>query len=132
MFLPHEWVSAGIALATTAIGAIIALLLASYGVQGAYLVFLVSVIAALAWGGAAAGVVASLLACMFTWFFFIPPLWSFALPSVTGALTIVLVLVVALVIILNWTRQQRAIDDLTDTAADLRGRIKRSMRMDRS
>jgi K+-sensing histidine kinase KdpD len=128
LFLPHEWVAAGIALATTAIGAIVALLLASYGVQGSYLVFLVSVIAALAWGGATAGVVASLLASMLTWFFFVPPLWSFALPNVTGAFTVVLVLLVALVIILSWMRQQRTIDDLTDAAADLKGKRKREGR----
>lgn len=132
MLWPHEWVAAGIALATTAIGAIIALLLASYDVQGSYLVFLVAVIAALAWGGGTAGVVATLLACMFTWFFFIPPLWSFALPSVAGASTVVLVLTVALVIIVSWTRQQRMIDGLTDTAADLRGKLKRTARIDRT
>lgn len=129
MLWPREWIAAGVALATTAIAAIVALLLASYEVQGSYLVFLVAVIAALAWGGQGAGLVASLLSCMFTWFFFIPPVWSFALPNLTGAFTVALILAVALVIILTWTRQQRRIDDLADTAADLRGKLKRAARV---
>jgi len=43
MFWPAEWIAAGVALATTTVGAIIALLLGSYGVQAPYLVFLLSV-----------------------------------------------------------------------------------------
>lgn len=131
MLWPEEWIAAGIALATTTIAAIGALLLASYDVQGSYLVFLIAVVLALIWGGRSAGLSAAVFSCLLTWFFFVPPLWSFGLPTVADAFTAALLFAVAVLITLTWERQQRMIDDLTDAMADLRAKLKRAGRADR-
>jgi K+-sensing histidine kinase KdpD len=131
MFWPAEWIAAGVALATTTVGAIIALLLGSYGVQAPYLVFLLSVVVALAWGGRTAGVCAAVFASLLTWFFFMPPVWSFRLPSVPDAFTVGLVLAVALLVTLMWGRQRRLIDELTDATIDLRAKLKKASRGER-
>lgn len=130
MLWPEEWIAAGIALATSTIGAILALLLGSYGVQAPYLVFLFSVVLALAWGGGIAGVCSAVFSSFLTWFFFIPPVWSFSLPSVTGALTVALFFAVALLVSLMWRRQRQTIDDLMDSVFDLRAKLKKLGRGD--
>jgi hypothetical protein len=66
MFWPDERIAVGIVLGPTAMGGILALLLASYGVQGAYLVFFISVVLALAWGRGSAGIAATVISCLLT------------------------------------------------------------------
>jgi len=122
---PHEWISAGIALTTTLPAAILALVLAGADVQAPYLAFLFAVAGAAVWGGGGAGLCAAVFSSMLTWFFFIPPFWSFALPSWAGSLTIALVFGIALLMTQMWNRQKRTIDELTDTVIELRAKLKR-------
>lgn len=125
MLWPAEWIGAGVGLASSAVGAIIALLLAGYDVQCPYLVFLFTVIAALTLDGINAGFCAAILSALFTWFFFFPPLWSFALPNPRDALAIALFLASTLLICWVWNRQRRLVEELTDSVSVLRSKLKK-------
>jgi K+-sensing histidine kinase KdpD len=122
---PHEWFAVGIAATTTVPAAILTLVLAGSGVQAPYLAFLFAVAAAAVWGGGTAGVCAAVFSSLLTWFFFIPPVWSFAPPSLAGALTVALLFGIALLVTHMWQRQRRTIDELTDTVVELRSKLKR-------
>jgi K+-sensing histidine kinase KdpD len=69
VLLSQGWIAAGIGLATTMLGAILALLLASYEIDGVQLVFVLAVVIALFWGGTSAGIAAAVFSCPVFWFF---------------------------------------------------------------
>src|ERR1700754_3506751 len=87
--------------------ALIALSLTSMQVEAPYLLLLLGTLTASVIGGSSAGLVAVVLATLVTWFFFIPPVWSFARPSAGDALTIVLFLLVAFASTRLYYRQRR-------------------------
>jgi K+-sensing histidine kinase KdpD len=122
------WIAAGIALTTTMLAAILALLLASYEIDGVQLVFVLAVVVALFWGGASAGIAAAVFSCPVFWFFFVPPVWTIAWPTLTGALTTALVLAVSLLIIIIWERQRQTIYEVTDAIIDIRAKLNKQVR----
>ena len=130
MHWPEEWVATGVALCTTAIAALVALTLATLEIQAPYLVFLIAVVVADMWAGGIAGISASVLSMLFTWFFFMPPQWSFAFPTLGDGLTIALLFSVALFISHLWHNQRQTIEDLTDENFSLRSRLQKLGRSD--
>jgi K+-sensing histidine kinase KdpD len=114
-----------IALGGVSITAIVALVLTSLSADAPYLVLLLGTLAAAMMGGSGAGLMAILLATLVTWFFFIPPAWSFALPSRADALTIVLFLLVALASTRLYYRQRKIIDELNAANVTLRQQLLR-------
>ena len=130
MHWPEEWVATDVALCTTAIAALVALMLATLEIQAPYLVFLIAVVVADMWAGGIAGISASVLSMLFTWFFFMPPQWSFAFPTLGDGLTIALLFSVALFISHLWHNQRQTIEDLTDENFSLRSRLQKLGRSD--
>ncbi|HWE75189.1 MAG TPA: DUF4118 domain-containing protein [Stellaceae bacterium] len=114
-----------IALGGVSITATIALALTSLRTDAPYLVLLLGTLAATMMGGSVAGLMAIFLATFVTWFFFIPPVWSFALPSRGDALTIALFLLVAFASTRLYYRQRRIIDELNATNVTLRQQLLR-------
>jgi|SRR6185437_14183188 K+-sensing histidine kinase KdpD len=114
-----------IALGSVSMTAIIALALTSLSTDAPYLVLLLGTLAAAMIGGSGAGLIAILLATFVTWFFFIPPVWSFALPSRGDALTIALFLLVAFASTRLYYRQRKTIDELNATNVTLRQQLLR-------
>jgi two-component system sensor histidine kinase KdpD len=114
-----------VAFGCIAITSLIALSLSSMQVEAPYLLLLLGNLAAAMIGGADAGVFAILLATLVTWFFFIPPVWSFTLPSRGDALTIALFLLVAFALSRLYYRQRRIIDELNATNVTLRQQLLR-------
>lgn len=121
---PEEWVAMGIAVGVTAIAALAALLLDTLHVQAPYLAFLLSVLGSVALGGGAAGVCAAVLSAMLTWFFFIPPQWSFAPPTFSDGLTIALFFSIALLMSRVSDKQRQKVDELTEENFSLRSRLR--------
>lgn len=117
-----------IALGSISTTALIALSLTSMQVEAPYLLLLLGILAATMIGGASAGLIAIVLATLITWFFFIPPVWSFALPSTGDTLTIVLFLLVAVALTRLCHRQREMIDELSATNATLRRQLSRGAR----
>jgi len=130
MHWPEEWIAMGIALCTTAIAALLALMLGTLQIQAPYLVFLIAAVLADMWGGGFAGISASVLSVLFTWFFFMPPQWSFAFPTLGDGLTIALLFSVALLISRLWHNQRQTIDELIDENVTLRSRLQKLGRGD--
>lgn len=124
----HLWLGLFIALGSISISALIALSLTSMHVEAPYLMLLLGILAATMIGGSTAGLIAIVLATLITWFFFIPPVWSFALPSAGDALTIVLFLLVAVTSTRLYYRQREMIDELNATNATLRQQLSRGAR----
>jgi K+-sensing histidine kinase KdpD len=114
-----------IALGSVSIAAIAALALTSLSTNAPYLVLLLGTLAAVMVGGSGAGLVAIALATFVTWFFFIPPVWSFALPSHGDALTIALFLLVAFASTRLYYRQRKMIDELNAANVTLRQQLMR-------
>jgi hypothetical protein len=71
--------------------------------------FLIAVVVADMWAGGIAGISASLLSVLLTWFFFMPPQWSFAFPTMGDGLTIALLLIVSLLLGHLWHNQRETI-----------------------
>lgn len=117
-----------IALGSVSISALIALSLTSMHVEAPYLLLLLGILAATMIGGASAGLIAIMLATVTTWFFFIPPVWSFALPSAGDALTIVLFVLVAAASARLYYRQREMIEELNAANATLRQQLSRGAR----
>jgi K+-sensing histidine kinase KdpD len=105
--------------------ALIALSLTSMQVEAPYLLLLLGTLTASVIGGSSAGLIAVVLATLVTWFFFIPPVWSFARPSAGDALTIVLFLLVAFASTRLYYRQRRIIDELNAANVTLRQQLLR-------
>jgi len=105
--------------------ALIALSLTAMHVEAPYLLLLLGTLAAAMIGGSGAGLSAIVLATVVTWFFFIPPVWSFAPPSRGHALTIVLFLLVAFASTRLYYRQRKTIDELNAANVTLRQQLLR-------
>ena len=114
-----------VAVGSISITALIALSLTSMHVGAPYLLLLLGTLAAAMIGGSAAGLIAIALATVVTWFFFIPPVWSFALPSRGDALTIALFLLVAFASTRLYYRQRKTIDELNAANVTLRQQLLR-------
>jgi K+-sensing histidine kinase KdpD len=114
-----------VAVGCVAITALIGLSLASLQVEAPYLLLLLGILAAAMIGGAGAGLIAIVLATFVTWFFFIPPVWSFALPTRGYVLTIGLFLVVAFAFTQLYYRQRKIIDELSSANVTLRQQLLR-------
>jgi K+-sensing histidine kinase KdpD len=114
-----------IALGSISITAIVALALTSLNTDAPYMVLLLGTLTAAMIGGSGAGLVAIALATFVTWFFFIPPVWSFSLPSRGDALTIVLFLLVAFASTRLYYRQRKIIDELNAANVTLRQQLLR-------
>ena len=114
-----------VAVGSISITALIALSLTSMHVGAPYLLLLLGTLAAAMIGGSAAGLIAIALATVVTWFFFIPPVWSFAPPSSGDALTIGLFLLVAFASTRLYYRQRKIIDELNAANVTLRQQLLR-------
>jgi K+-sensing histidine kinase KdpD len=114
-----------IAIGSVSITTIAALALMSIGTDIPYLVLLLGTLAAAMLGGSRAGWIAILLATVVTWYYFVPPPWSFALPHLGDVLTLVLFLVVALAPARLYYRQRQIIDELNAANVTLRQQLLR-------
>jgi K+-sensing histidine kinase KdpD len=114
-----------VALGSVSITAVAALALTSLSTDAPYLVLLLGTLAAAMIGGSGAGLLAIALATFVTWFFFIPPVWSFALPSRGDALTIALFLLVAFASTRLYYKQRKTIDELNAANLTLRQQLMR-------
>src|SRR5256885_13875790 len=109
-----------VAVAVTGAAVMAGLQLSTFNVEAPYLILLPCAVAAVAIGGRVSGAVAIALAAVLTWFFFIPPVWSFHLPSVPNTVTFALYLAVMIWICRLYYRQKRMIDELATSNHDLR------------
>jgi two-component system sensor histidine kinase KdpD len=114
-----------IALGSVSVTTIIALVLTSMNADGPYLVLLLGTLAAAMLGGSRAGWIAIALATLVTWYYFVPPPWSFTLPNLGDVLTLVLFLVVALAPARLYYRQRQIIDELNAANVTLRQQLLR-------
>ena len=114
-----------IAIGSISITTVIALLLTSMDADAPYLVLLLGTLAAAIIGGPGAGLISILLATLVTWYYFVPPAWSFALPNRGDILTIVLFLIVAIVPARLYYRQRKIIDELNAANVTLRQQLLR-------
>lgn len=119
-----------VAIAVTGFAVITGLQLSTFNVEAPYLILLPCVVAAVAIGGRISGAVAITLAAVLTWFFFIPPVWSFRLPSVPDTVTFALYLAVMIWICRLYYRQKRTIDELATANHDLRVKLGKLGRAD--
>jgi K+-sensing histidine kinase KdpD len=114
-----------VAIAAIGFVAIVGLQLSSFDIEGSYLLFLPGVIMAVAVGGGVAGVIAIFFASVLTWFFFIPPLWSFAVPSIRGGVTLLLYVAVSILFCRIYYSQRRTIDELASSNVSLQAKLVR-------
>ncbi len=119
-----------VAAGVTAPAALMALQLATYDVGAPYMLLLLSVLAAAIGGGGIAGGLATVFSLIITWFFFIPPVWSFALPRWEDGVTIGVFVLVAAICCRVYQRQKRVIDELADTNLALRTHLSKLGRAD--
>ena len=112
-----------VALGVTSLAAVAALQLATFHIEAPYMVLFLGIVATVIIGGGVAGIFAVLLSALLTWFFFIPPLWSFALPSAPYAITVVVFVVVGIAACRLYDRQRQTIDELASANTDLRTKL---------
>ncbi len=91
----------------------IALELAALGVEAPYLLFLPAVIFCYVFGSLVTAAAALLVGTLSTWYFFIPPVWSFAPPSHEYNNTLLLFICVAIVMCVIIYDLNRQIEKLT-------------------
>ena len=91
----------------------IALELAALGVEAPYLLFLPAVVFCYMFGSIVTAVAALLFGTLSTWYFFIPPVWSFALPSLEYNITLLLFICVAIIMCAIIYDLNRQIEKLT-------------------
>jgi K+-sensing histidine kinase KdpD len=91
----------------------IALELAALGVEAPYLLFLPAVIFCYVFGSLVTAAAALLVGTLSTWYFFIPPVWSFAPPSLEYNITLLLFICVAIVMCVIIYDLNRQIEKLT-------------------
>jgi len=114
-----------VAIAATAVATLVALELAALHIEAPYLLLLIGIVTAAIIGGRASGVIAVVLSLVLVWFFFIPPVWSFALPSWRYVVTLALFLVAAGGICWLFHHERNRIDELSDANASLRDQMRR-------
>ena len=114
-----------IAACFTSIMVIVALQLATLQIEAPYLLMLVSIAGATVVAGRLAGALAIVFSSIATWYFFIPPIWSFTLPDWRYAITCTLFVGVGLLLDHLCAIQRREIDDLRDENDALRARLHR-------
>lgn len=112
-----------IAVVIVALATIAGLELAVINVEAPYLVLLPGVIIAFAAGGVFTATIVILLGGVVTWFFFIPPVWSFQIPSYANSLTLLLFLAIMGLVCRILYVQRRTIDELASANIELRGKL---------
>jgi K+-sensing histidine kinase KdpD len=98
---------------------VLALECAEVEIAAPYILFLPAIVACGFLGGVGPGMFATLLGGVGTWYFFIPPIWSFDPPSFIDGLSLLLYLAVVLLVCLPVYRQRRAIRQLERRSRDL-------------
>ncbi|HUJ97644.1 MAG TPA: DUF4118 domain-containing protein [Stellaceae bacterium] len=98
---------------------VLALECAEMEIAAPYILFLPAIVACGFFGGVGPGSFATLLGGVGTWYFFIPPAWTFDPPSFVDGLSLLLYLAVVLLVCLPIYRQQRAIRRLERRSRDL-------------
>ena len=117
-----------LAIGITAIATLMALELAALGVDAPYIVFLFAIIGTLLMSEPGTGLLVVVLSAVETWFFFIPPVWTFELPSWSDAVTLTLFVSVAVASAALFYTLQGRIDELYHDNAALRQQLQRSGR----
>ena len=112
-----------IAVIIMVVATIAGLELATINVEAPYLVLLPGVLFAAIVGGAVSATIAVLLGGLVTWFYFIPPYWSFALPSYQHAITLLLYVGILALVSRTYYVQRRMIDELADSNIKLRSKL---------
>jgi|HubBroStandDraft_6_1064221.scaffolds.fasta_scaffold1717798_1 K+-sensing histidine kinase KdpD len=112
-----------IAVIIMVVATIAGLELATINVEAPYLVLLPGVLFAAIVGGAVSATIAVLLGGLVTWFYFIPPYWSFALPSYQHAITLLLYIGIMALVSRTYYVQRRMIDELADSNIKLRSKL---------
>jgi K+-sensing histidine kinase KdpD len=97
--------------------------LAIIHVEAPYLVLMLGVIVAFALGGALSAALSIALAAIVTWYFFMPPFWSFQLPSYEYCITYGLLLGIMVLVCRLLAVQRRRIDELASTNTILRNQL---------
>jgi K+-sensing histidine kinase KdpD len=118
--LPFQGVAAIIIMAVATIAG---LELATLNVEAPYLVMLPGVLFAAAVGGGFCAAIAVGFGGLATWFYFIPPVWSFALPSYQHATTLLLYVGILALVSRTYYVQRRMIDELAEANIKLRGKL---------
>src|SRR5579862_1875993 len=113
----------GIAGVLVALATIAGLELAVINVEAPYLVFFPAVIAAFFIGGVVTAAIAITAAAISIWFFFMPPLWSFAWPGYPHCVTYLLILAVMVLVCRVLAVQRRRIDELASANLSLRTKL---------
>jgi K+-sensing histidine kinase KdpD len=106
-----------------ALATIAGLELAVIHVEAPYLVLLIGVVVAFAVGGALSAAASIALAAIVTWYFFLPPFWSFQLPNYEYCITYGLLLVIMILVCRLLAVQRRRIDELASTNSVLRNQL---------
>ena len=91
----------------------VALQLAAIGVEAPYLLYLPAVAFCYLVGSIATAVAAVMIASLATWYFFIPPVWTFRLPSLEYNITLLLFIGVAIIMCAIIYDLNRQIEKLT-------------------
>ena len=112
-----------IAVVIIVVATIAGLELATMNVEAPYLVLLPGVLFVAIVGGAVSATIAVLLGGLVTWFYFIPPYWSFALPSYQHAITLLLYIGIMALVSRTYYVQRRMIDELADSNIKLRSKL---------
>jgi K+-sensing histidine kinase KdpD len=112
-----------IAVVIIVVATIAGLELATMNVEAPYLVLLPGVLFVAIVGGAVSATIAVLLGGLVTWFYFIPPYWSFALPSYQHAITLLLYVGILALVSRTYYVQRRMIDELADSNIKLRSKL---------
>lgn len=112
-----------VAVVVMAVATIAGLELAALNVEAPYLVLLPGVLFAAAVGGGICAAIAVLLGGVMTWFYFIPPYWSFGLPSYQHAITLLLFVGILALVSRTYYVQRRMIDELANSNIKLRSKL---------
>src|ERR1700690_420449 len=112
-----------VAVVIMAVATIVGIELATLNVEAPYLVLLPGVLFAAAVGGGVCAAVAVLLGGLATWFYFIPPVWSFGIPSNQHAITLLLYIGILALVSRTYYVQRRMIDELADSNIKLRAKL---------
>ena len=119
-----------VAVIVMAIATIAGLELATLNVEAPYLVLLPAVMFAVSIGGGVCAAIAVFLGGLGTWFYFIPPYWSFELPSYQHAITLFLYIGIMILVSRTYLAQRRMIEELADANIRLRGMLLSAGRTD--
>jgi K+-sensing histidine kinase KdpD len=98
---------------------VLALECAEIEIAAPYILFLPAIVACGSLGGVGPGLFATLIGGIGTWYFFLPPIWSFDPPTFIDGLSLLLYLAVVVLVCLPVYRQRRAIERLERRSQDL-------------